>query len=80
MLYSNHIYIFLLWFWVKNIKSAKRLFILPEGPLDLFLLRRNAPTNPSFKDCNILKFHDKITFENSILKYNSIKKGTFPTI
>ena len=28
-------------------------------------LKKNAPTNPPFNDCNIVKFYDKIALENS---------------
>ena len=33
----------------------------------MFFLRRDANTNPLFKDCNIPKFHDKIAPENSMI-------------
>ena len=39
----------------------------------MFFLRREANTNSLFKDCNILKFHDKIPLENSILIHKSFK-------
>ena len=39
----------------------------------MFSLRREAHTNPLFKDCSILKFHDKIALENSILIHKSFK-------
>ena len=39
----------------------------------MFFLRREAHTNPLFKDCNILEFHDKIALENYILKHKSFK-------
>ena len=38
-----------------------------------FFLRREAHTNPLFKDFNILKFHDKIALENSIFIHKSFK-------
>ena len=39
----------------------------------MFFLRREAHTNPLFKDYNIYKFHDKIAVENSILIHKSLK-------
>ena len=39
----------------------------------MFSLRKEAHTNPLFKDCDILKFHDKIALENSILIHKSFK-------
>ena len=39
----------------------------------MFFLRREAHINPLFKDSNILKFHDKIALENSILIHKSFK-------
>ena len=39
----------------------------------MFFLRREAHTNPLFKDCNIVKFYDKIALENSILIHQSFK-------
>ena len=35
--------------------------------------RREAHTNPLFKDFNILKFHDKIALESSIFVHKSFK-------
>ena len=47
----------------QNVNSTKRLFILQKQALRLmFFLRRDAHTNHLFKDCNILKIHDKIAF------------------
>ena len=39
----------------------------------MFFLRRNSHTNPLLKDCNTLKFHDKIALEKSILIHKSFK-------
>ena len=39
----------------------------------MFVLRTEAHTNPLFKDFKILKFHDKIALENSILIHKSFK-------
>ena len=38
----------------------------------MFFLRREAHTNSLFKDCDILKFHDNIALENSILYINPL--------
>ena len=57
-----------------NFNSTKRLFILQKESLRLmFFLRREAHTNPLFKDCNILRFYDKIALENSIFIHKSFK-------
>ena len=40
----------------------------------MFFLRREAHTNPLFKDFNILKFHDKIALENCIFIHKSFKQ------
>ena len=45
----------------------------------MFFLRREAHTNPLFKDFNILIFHDKIALENCILYINPLNNN-FPTI
>ena len=37
----------------------------------MFLFQRGAHTDPLFKDCNILKLHDKIALENYILIHKS---------
>ena len=61
-------------FWAQNFNSTKRLFILQKKALRLmFFLRREAHTNPLFKDLNILKFDDKIALENSFFIHNSFK-------
>ena len=39
----------------------------------MFSLRSDTHTNALFKDCNILKFPDKIVLENSILIRKSFK-------
>ena len=39
----------------------------------MFFLRREVYTNPLFKDCNILKFYDKIGLENSIFIHKPFK-------
>ena len=60
--------------WALSFSSTKRLFILQKRTLRLmFFLRRDAHANPLFKDCNILKFHDKIALENSIFIHKSFK-------
>ena len=60
--------------WAQNFNFTKRLFILQKKALRLmFFLRREAHTNPLFKDFNILKFHDKIALENSIFIHKSFK-------
>ena len=57
--------------WALNFSSTKRLFILQKSTLMLmFFLSREAHTNPLFKDCDILKFHDNIALEDSILYIN----------
>ena len=40
----------------------------------MFFLRREAHTNPLFKDFNILKFHDKTALENYISMHKSFKQ------
>ena len=73
MLYSNHNYIALLQFGhrililLKDCLSYKKVLRLT------FFLRREAHTNPLFKDFNILKLHDKIALENSIFIHKSFK-------
>ena len=72
MLYSNQVYILLLWF-------GHRILILQKDCLSYkkntktYLKKRWTYTDPLFKDCNILKFHDKIALENSILIHKSFK-------
>ena len=41
----------------------------------MFLLRREVHTNSLFKDCNILKFHDKVALENSISVHKSLNNN-----
>ena len=61
--------------WAGNFNSTRRLFILQKKALILmFFLRREAHTNPLFKDFNILKFHDKIALENCIFMHKSFKQ------
>ena len=61
--------------WTHTFNSTKKLFILFKKTLRVkFFLRRDAHTNPLFRDCNILKFHYKIAFENSILIHKSFKQ------
>ena len=65
-IFESHLYSSSL-VWAQNFNSTKRLFILQKKALRLmFFLRREAHTNPLFKDFNILKFHDKIALENCI--------------
>ena len=72
-IFESHLYSSSL-VWVQNFDSTKRLFILQKKALRLmFFLRREAHTNPLFKDFNILKFHDKIALENSIFIHKSFK-------
>ena len=40
----------------------------------MFFLRRQAHTNPLFKDFNIFKCHDKIALENCIFIHKSFKQ------
>ena len=65
--------------WEQNINSIKRRCILQKKSLRLmYFLNRNARTNPCFKDSNILKFSDKIAFENCIFIKNYFSQ-TLPT-
>ena len=60
--------------WAQNLDSTKRLFILQKKALRfMFFLRREAHTNPLFKDFNVLKFLDKIALENSTFLHKSFK-------
>ena len=71
-IFESHLYSSSL-VWAQNLNSTKRLFILQKSTNTYVFLRREAHTNPLFKDCNILKFHDKIALENSILIHKSFK-------
>ena len=72
-IFESHVYSSSL-VWAQNFNSTKRLFILQKKALSLiFFLRREAHTNPLFKDFNILKVHDKIALENSIFIHKSFK-------
>ena len=72
-IFESHLYYSAL-FWAQNFNSTKILFILQKKTLRLtFFLRREAHTNPLFKDFNILKFYDKIALENSIFIHKSFK-------
>ena len=59
--------------WAQNSNSTKRLFISKKALRLIFFLRREAHANPLIKDCNILKLHDNIALENSILIHKSFK-------
>ena len=73
-IFESHLYSSSL-VWAQNFNSTKRLFILQKKALRLmFFLRREAHTNPLFKDFNILKFHDKIALENCIFIHKSFKQ------
>ena len=57
-----------------NFNSKETLFTLQKKALRLMsFLRREAHTNPLFKDFNFLKLHDKIALENSIFMHKSFK-------
>ena len=56
--------------WAQNFNYTKRVFSYKKGLSIMSFLRREARTNPLFKDFNILKFHDKIVLENSINPLN----------
>ena len=57
-----------------NFNSKETLFTLQKKVLRLMsFLRREAHTNPLFKDFNFLKLHDKIALENSIFMHKSFK-------
>ena len=73
MLYSNHIYIILLQFGHRILILQKDCFLTKKALRLILFLRREAYTNPLFKDCNIIKFHDKIAIKNSILIHTSFK-------
>ena len=72
-IFESHLYSSSL-VWAHNFNSTKRLFILQKKALKLmFFRRKEAHTNPLFKDFNILKFPDKIALGNSIFIHKSFK-------
>ena len=73
MLYSNHIYIILLWFGHTILILQKDCLSLEKALRLMLFLRRDAHNYPLFKDCNILKFHDRTALVNSILIHKSFK-------
>ena len=67
-IFESHLYSSSL-VWALNFNSTKRLFILQKSIKTYVFLT----TNPLFKNVNILKFYDKIAFENSIFIHKSFK-------
>ena len=77
MLCSNHTFIILSWHGHIILTLQKYCLSHKKGLRIMFFLRRDAHTNPLFKNCNILKYHDKIPLENSILIHKSFKHELF---
>ena len=72
--YIGNIFTLFLFGLGTEFKLYKTTIYLTKKALRLmFFLGRDAHTNPPFMDYNILRFHDKIALENSILIYKSFK-------
>ena len=72
MLYSNHTYILLLQFGHRILILQKDCLSYKES-IKTYVFLKKRGTYPLFKDCNVLKFHDKIVIENSIFMHKPFK-------